>query len=74
MYVSNNFFGLTEEFRFFQIQLVSITSKLKNYFNNKIDGKKKRRKIKLYEKNTLDVSPRVYRKAKYDNRLYNNFR
>lgn len=50
MYVSNNFFGQTEEFRFFQIQLISITSKLiKNYFNNKIDGKKKRKK-KLYEK------------------------
>ena len=60
MYVSNNFFDQTEEFRFFQIQLISITSKLifrpkkkskliKNYFNNKIDGKKKRKK-KLYEK------------------------
>lgn len=35
---------------------------------------KRREKKKIIWKNTLDGSPRVYRKAKYDNRLYNNFK
>ena len=36
--------------------------------------KRREEKLSYMKENTLDVSPRVYRKAKYDNRLYNNFR